>query len=112
MSYTDKFGNEAIEGSILFYSESEPYAESIHLVVRDDKGFLCGKTIVGNRNDKYFLAEEERSIDLKCYTENFLSGLKEGELRDAVVIGHKDTDPEMLTIEYAEKHYPLESFKK
>ena len=103
MNYLDKQGNPIIEGSILFYSEPIPYAESIHLVEIID-GKLHGRSVIGNYSGKYNLVENDKPVNLRFYC-----SFPDNDYRacDATVIGHKDTNPEMLTVEYAEKNHPL-----
>lgn len=105
MIYTDKLGNEVKEGSILWYNESISYAESIHKVI-DVDGVLYGITVIGNYNGKYFVNKQNDAVEIRHYT-NDIMGDKSGVMLDALVIGNIEENPEMLTVEFANKYYPL-----
>jgi hypothetical protein len=103
--YIDKESKPVKVGDILFYNECMPYAESIHVVEEID-GEFCGRTVVGNYDRSYFIAKDDTPTNLIFYT-NRHAGQEEKILNDATVIGNVNDSPEMLTVEYANKLFPL-----
>lgn len=101
MKYTDKEGKEVKAGDILWYSEPVRYANSMHIVSEKD-GVLYGETRIGN-NGEYFPCRE-RPIELRFYCSFPYNDYK---MQDATVIGNINDNPEMLTVKYANKNYPL-----
>lgn len=106
--YIDKNGQPVTKGDILFYSESIPYAESIHLVEEID-GELYGRTVVGNWDGKYHKVDNDTPVNLKYY-QGILDN--SGLMPDAIKIGNKENNPEFMTVEYAEKNYPLTQYSE
>lgn len=103
-NFIDKKGNPVHEGDILFYNESISYAESLH-VVEEKNGELAARTIIGSTQGVYVEQRDSSAVELKFYCEYW-----EGEynqLIDATVIGNIKDNPEYLTVEFANKFYPI-----
>lgn len=105
MTYKDRLGNEVSEGDIIFYTEDYSYAESIQVIVNENDTLLS-KTVVVNRGGVYKNFEDKHPTPLRFYTNGHLGG-DPSLLTDAVRIGRFGEDDHMLTVEYAEKTFPI-----
>lgn len=105
--YSDNIGNTVKLGDILWYDEGKNGARSIQIVV-EHKGELAGKAVVysavknlqhANMSRHWMICKDDEPVELCFYTKG------DAILTDAVVIGNEIDNPEMLTIEYAQKTY-------
>ncbi len=104
MEYKDKAGTVVKKGDILYYNEDESmYSSSIHLVTVKDKE-MYARSVICNFNGQYKIVDYIDEVGLKYYTD-----LEENILMDAIIIGNKKKNPEMLKIEYMNENYPLKN---
>lgn len=108
--YNDRNGLPVSVGDILYYNEGKDSSVGasvgIHEVVIID-GDLCGQThLYNNLNDEWVKQDIEDIVSLIHYTSSF-DGKSDLKLNDAEVIGHVDSNKDMLTLEWAIENKPI-----
>lgn len=105
MKYRDKNMIEVKVGDLLYYSENgSRYADSMHIIKEID-GKLYGETVIGN-DFKEYVDTTDTPISLEYYTRSTY-GDSDGILIDAVKIGSISETPEIVSVEFMTKNYPL-----